>query len=198
MKAQLRKLEDIAVSQGAQGASGNSINIKEEPSDTLYGQNFRGNRGRSRGGRSRPRGGRLMQGANRFNNPTMDFNMSPNRPQQDGRASKCFICKSTMHWVRNCPHQSDARNNDAYYEEEVHITLFSKGLSDSAHTGKLLSETIGCAVLDSGCTRNVCSDKWLDCYIQSLSNEQQSMITYEESNKKFRFGDMSTLTSMIC
>ena len=100
------------------------------------------------------------------------------------------------HWAKDCPNQTEeGQNHDSYYEEEVHVTLFAKGLSEQS-TSQLLGETIGCAVLDSGCSRNVCSDKWLHCFIQSLDEEEQNQIKYKDSNKKFRFGDNSVHHSM--
>ena len=37
----------------------------------------------------------------------------------------------------------------------------------------IIGETLSMAVIDSGCTKTVCGQEWLDCYLQSLSNEDQ-------------------------
>ena len=180
MITQLRKLEDMVVSK-------HDTRVKEESEDVLYGREY-GRRGRgrprgNRGGRGRGRGWK-----NRNNsNPT----------DESAEVTKCFICKSAQHWARDCPNQNaEGPNSDSYFEEEVHITLFAKGLRTEATNGNLLGETIGCAVLDSGCSRTVCSDKWLHCFIQSLDDEEKSRVRYQESQKKFRFGDNKLYESM--
>ena len=147
MKAQLRKLEDMAVT--TEGTS--TPKIKEEPAETFY---ARGGRGRGRpGSRSNNRGGRgrgswRRGGNDRF--PSSDVfpggdcpsgsGVRKNPIDDAGRVTKCFICKSTFHWAGECPHQNPSRQyGEEFYEEEVHITLFAKGLDVSQH-GRLLGE----------------------------------------------------------
>ena len=57
------------------------------------------------------------------------------------------------------------------------------------YSGKLLGETMGCAVLDSGCSKSVCSKQWLEAYKDTLSEEERKQIEYADSDSKFRFGD---------
>ena len=45
------------------------------------------------------------------------------------------------------------------------------------------------AVLDSGCTKNVCGKLWLDCYIDSLSKEGSKLTEERLSSARFEFGD---------
>ena len=45
---------------------------------------------------------------------------------------------------------------------------------------KLTGETLSMTVIDSGCTKTVCDQVWLDCYLQSLSNEDQQSVRQEE------------------
>ena len=191
MIKQLRKLEDMVVSK-------TDSKVKEEAEDAMYGRDYgRGgrSRGRARGNRgSRGRG----RGSERYNwrSSSSSGRKWANPTDESGQSTKCFICKSMYHWAKDCPNQTEeGQNHDSYYEEEVHVTLFAKGLSEQS-TSQLLGETIGCAVLDSGCSRNVCSDKWLHCFIQSLDEEEQNQIKYKDSNKKFRFGDNSVHHSM--
>ena len=199
--------------------SSSNLNVKEEPTDTFVGRNYRfRGRGRSglpisgRGG-YRDRGGYrgvqfrgIGRGGTRGNPPPGGNSGgrgsmpggSRNPVDEAGRNTKCFICKSIFHWARECPHQSARRDDDdSFFEEEVQITLFAKGV-DSDHNGRLLGETIGCAVLDSGCTRNVCSESWLDCYIESLNEKERQQISYQESTRKFRFGDNKVYDSKTC
>ena len=134
--------------------------------------------GRSRGrGRSRGfnRGGRFsgfdVRGGNRCrgrnDNNWREPSGSRNASDDSGRISKSFICKSVFHWDKDCPNQSESRHyeSDNVYDEEVHVTLLAKGM-EPKYQGQFFGDTIGCAVLDYGCSRNVCSDKWLDCFIE--------------------------------
>ena len=38
----------------------------------------------------------------------------------------------------------------------------------------LLDKTLSWAVLDSGCTKTVCGETWLNCYLGTLSDEDKS------------------------
>ena len=50
----------------------------------------------------------------------------------------------------------------------------------------LIGETLSMAVIDSGCTKTVCGQIWLDCYLQSLCNEDQQSVKEEKSETSFR------------
>ena len=47
----------------------------------------------------------------------------------------------------------------------------------------LIGETLSMAVIDSGCTRTVCGQVWLDCYLQSSSNKTSNQ--FERKRVKF-------------
>ena len=53
----------------------------------------------------------------------------------------------------------------------------------------MISETFGCAVLDTGCTKSCCSQIWLEEYIETLTEEEKAKVTYSSSKRFFRFGD---------
>ena len=186
MKSQLRKLEDSAVSSNTPQA-----HIKEEPSDTLY------SRGASRGRiyNSRGRGvgrARYQQPSRGGARSRMDYEKKRHNPQDAaGRTTKCFICKSVYHWAHDCPNQNDEESHEQYYGEEVYITLFTKSMKN-AYSGKMLGETIGCAVLDSGCSKSVCSKVWLKTYIDTLNDRDKGTVEYFDSSAQFRFGDGTT------
>ena len=59
-----------------------------------------------------------------------------------------------------------------------------------------LSETQGCGILDSGCSKNVCGKEWMDTYIETLEECQKSKLRYEESTSKFKFGNPTIYTAM--
>ena len=67
------------------------------------------------------------------------------------------------------------------------IVLFSD-LHDN-NLNHLLGETIGMAILDSGCTRTVCGNQWLDTYLDTLSTIERKSVFSKPSVCSFRFGD---------
>ena len=60
---------------------------------------------------------------------------------------------------------------------------------------QLLGGSIGCAVVDSGCTKSVCGNIWLNTYIDSLSQKERKLIYTESSICQFRFGIGKVYTS---
>ena len=50
-------------------------------------------------------------------------------------------------------------------------------------------ETIGCAVLDTGCNVNVCGRNWLKEYEDMMDETDKRQVEEQSSNKYFRFGD---------
>ena len=52
-----------------------------------------------------------------------------------------------------------------------------------------VGETLGCAVLDSGCTKTVCGSLWLKYYEESLQPDDLANMSYGQSDRKFKFGD---------
>lgn len=54
---------------------------------------------------------------------------------------------------------------------------------------KLRKETIGCAVLDTGCNMNVCGAKWLEEYEEMLDINDKRCVEEYTTDKYFRFGD---------
>ena len=64
--------------------------------------------------------------------------------------------------------------------------------SDFDHPSKLQSlvaESWNAAVLDCGASKTVCDQALFDTYIETLSNEDKSEITYDKSNSIYWFGD---------
>ena len=62
------------------------------------------------------------------------------------------------------------------------------------YISKFAGETLDCAILDTGCTKNVCRQLWLSNYLGTLTGIF-SKVVEEESSSTFRFGDWSTLIS---
>ena len=51
------------------------------------------------------------------------------------------------------------------------------------------------AVLDSGCTKTVCGQEWLKCYIESLCDDDGRKIQEFTSDTEFKFGDGNVVAS---
>ena len=54
---------------------------------------------------------------------------------------------------------------------------------------ELSMETVGHAVLDSGCSQTVCGVEWLESFLDTLNDKEKEMVIYENSNSVFKFGD---------
>lgn len=54
---------------------------------------------------------------------------------------------------------------------------------------KLIGETLGCALLDTGCSKTVCSKTRFDEYSQTLTEIDRSKVQYMASETLFRFED---------
>ncbi|XP_014051020.1 uncharacterized protein isoform X1 [Salmo salar] len=107
------------------------------------------------------------------------------------RRSKCAVCQSTYHWVKDCPHKNEqvklTEENVNTDIEQCNITLFSN--ESASDTEICIVESLGSAVIDTACTRTVCGAKWLDSYVSELNmKEVQNMIDIP-SNRAFKFGD---------
>lgn len=98
-----------------------------------------------------------------------------------GRRTKCAICGSVFHWVKDCPHKDDKTANVKLTEqsvgidkvtEECNITLLS--WESKTDNEIFVAESLGCAVIDTACTRTVCGQKWLDSYMETLSDDLKS------------------------
>ena len=116
------------------------------------------------------------------------FGQKTNPLDKSGRISRCVICKSIYHWANDCPNKVQDTSDD------VNITLFSQEMHECYMT-KFVGETLNCAVLDSGCTKNVCGESWLTNYLDTLTESDRSKVVVEKSSDSFRFGDGKSLNS---
>ena len=66
---------------------------------------------------------------------------------------------------------------------------------DDDNLDALLGETIGMAILDSGCTRTVCGNMWLNSYLDTLSSGERKSVYSTDSDIRFRFGDGKVFSS---
>ena len=59
----------------------------------------------------------------------------------------------------------------------------------------LLSESLNKALLDSGCTKTVCGEEWLNCYMESLTENELKKVSVEKSDSLFKFGNNKLIKS---
>ena len=59
----------------------------------------------------------------------------------------------------------------------------------------LLGETFNMALLDSGCTKTVCGEAWLELYINSLPDREKKNVVENKSSNMFKFGDNKVIKS---
>ena len=102
---------------------------------------------------------------------------------KSGNISRCAMCQFIYHWANHCPNKvkEDSSNN-------VKITLFTQDVHN-CYLEKFVGETLNCAVLDTGCTKNVCGQPWLDSYLDSLTPGYLLKVVEEKSSSSFKFGD---------
>ena len=70
----------------------------------------------------------------------------------------------------------------------VKITLFTQDIH-KCYIETFVGEALNCAVLDSGCTKNVCSKTWLDSYLNTLTEKDAQKVVVKSCSNSFRFGD---------
>ena len=52
------------------------------------------------------------------------------------------------------------------------------------------------AVLDSGCTKTVCGEKWLTQYLELLPEDDKKQVTERKSDASFRFGNSEEIKTI--
>ena len=98
-----------------------------------------------------------------------------------GQPSRCSICGSTYHWVRNCPEKTQR-------SKMQNFTAFAKSSLQEAYASALAGETVQGGILDSGCTRTVCGRKWYEEYVNNLAAEDRRRVKEYESHVPYQFG----------
>ena len=193
----VKKEPDVNYSESGSSEINHEI---DEDNEVLYSGNYqygrysRNNRGSRRG----DRGGGRRSGRGRFSfnrGSTKKFN----RAGPDGNPSKCAICSSVMHWARDCPHSDkDSFESDERAEKihETHIVLMNLEEAEEKEVS-LLGQTVGCTVLDSGCSRSVCGYVWYQCFLETLTEEAKKKIKTKSSESSFKFGNGSQLKSLF-
>ena len=140
----------------------------------------------------------------------MALNRKLNPPGPDGEPLKYVVCESKYHWARNCPHSFEKNESCSSNKSEDNVGLekgesvqFSLltayadgvGLDEGEKLKKLVSETYGKAVLDTGSDTTVCGEIWLKNFIDNLSATDKLNIFEEPGSTSFTFGDGRSVKS---
>ena len=182
--------------------------IKDEPvfevQEAMYNQYEKRGQKFGKGNGFRGRGNSNSRG-NIYSNKQSSNNSDrkTNPLNRYGKPSRCAVCGSVYHWAKSCPDQEESLNvcsqsakldrNDytsSDADNEVHFSLFVgyNGTGDNK-LKSLVNECIGHALLDSGCSKTVSGEVWLNQYCQSLSDFDKTCVKEEPSNSNFTFGD---------
>ena len=81
-------------------------------------------------------------------------------------------------------------------DPEYDIVLFQSNLIMKEHFDIFVAESSTSAILDCGASATVSGLDWFKNYLDGLSNEKQSQVTYSESNAFFKFGSGEKFKSM--
>ena len=74
------------------------------------------------------------------------------------------------HWAKDCPNSYvNMQHKRSNNEEADYVSLYSDTMKC------FVGETLGMAVLDSGCTKNVCGEGWLNCYLDTLAKSMKKV-----------------------
>ena len=152
--------------------------------------------------------------------PDKSTRTRPNPMSRDGKHMTCNSCFSIYHFVQSCPHRWEAvqvntvsseietaeRNNHnpfhmsddpnhyrAGSNPHDHVVLFTgNGPQEIAMLGKEVAQM---AVIDSACSSNVAGKRWMEQYIESLSDKERGTVEKQKSDRVFKFGGGTRLLS---
>ena len=84
-----------------------------------------------------------------------------------GQYLTCHNCGSYRHMFLDCPHSlNNMQKNDVYFVRKQAVMFTGYNQTEIQHLGR---ESRNCAVLDTACTSTVCGDRWLQCYLDTLT-----------------------------
>jgi transposase InsO family protein len=127
----------------------------------------------------------------------------------DGAVSKCVVCGSKYHWKNNCPeiqYNVESKKDGNYkntnivgvcesIEKEEEINLYNVLQTSGDELDGLIGETIGMAVVDSGCSKTVAGKQWFELFKDTMEEEELKKLTIEPSQQLFKFGEGKSVKS---
>ena len=79
--------------------------------------------------------------------------------------------------------------------DDVEVVLVEQQADSTDALEKLVSETLNCGTVDSGCSSTVCGHNWLRCYFDILPEQVVKNIEKLPTKKAFKFGDSRVFPS---
>ena len=204
MSEAVKRLFSVDINNPVAGTLYNveEITVKNETEGCYYLNNFGQSRGSIRGTfRGGYRGGRgYRRGSWSQGRGTTSY-------------TGCYKCQGLDHFMRNCPKlkgensqyfsvsdDRGSKDKSVDHSEITYITLLADASSeyvvkDYPDVASLVHETLACAVIDSGCTRTVVVTSCIECYKETLNENQLKMMKINRCNVPFRFGDGEVIYS---
>ena len=75
--------------------------------------------------------------------------------------TKCIVCESIFQYARDCP------DNKKTAFQEHSVQYFSKEI-EQCFLKQVVSETLNCPLIDTGCSATVGGKNWFQCYVDTL------------------------------
>lgn len=101
------------------------------------------------------------------------------------RVRKCYVCGSEHHLSPPCPKSVYmSRASEGHGEAESYAVVENPGMMSV-----LMTDSFNYAILDTACSSTVCGVDWLKSYIQTLSDQEKTVMEEEKSETTFRFAD---------
>lgn len=120
-----------------------------------------------------------------------------------GKRTRCAICQSIFHWAKDCPEKTknvlltedDEQQQDSQGDEEEDDVCVVNFIKNNEINSIFLTESVGCALIDTACTKTVCGQRWFADYINILNTNKIKYIGDITSHTSFKFGDSEAIYS---
>ena len=128
-----------------------------------------------------------------YTNQPNSGKVGKNPVDSTGNITRCEICDSINHWAGNCP---DNKSDEKAVKATHAVNLYQSSLLTDQSLKQLTGESLSAAVLDSGASRTVCGQFWMNCYLETLNESELKDVETYESNSVLKFGDGQKIESM--
>ena len=112
---------------------------------------------------------------NHTNRGAFQGNQFTNWRNNDTNQLRCGRCESVLHVIENCPHTNGDPNSFdpgyttiQFFTKEVETVQFFTKELELTFLEQFVSETLNCAIVDSGCPHSVAGSNWLKCFMDTL------------------------------
>ena len=211
MKKQIRAISDtsaideISEKTKAIKVEQDSLYTKQQDEvEDVYYNNNRGARGRRFFGGSRGGFKNVARRGSSYYDRNMNNSQTKTNPvNSQGVITRCTICYSKYHWMKDCPHNDrnlKCKNCSSVLHKTQNCphqeyTFLTKDI-DIGAMNSFVNEAFNQAVLDSGCSKTVCGKEWYNNFVQTHPFMNHNEIQEnKESSSVFRFGDGKAVKS---